>query len=490
MTALPDFVDLKPLLGELPATRSAEVTVLRYRVKLITPMMGGGVEAGKPDTHQPIRARSLRGQFRFWWRVLARGGMFGSCVSSSGAPSPNDWRNWERSVWGGMGDKPDELAASTIGLAVSEVTPPKRFGFDCAEFGVAMGRERMPGNDAEHAHGWCRYVFFSAEGRQDQPAKTLIASGLQFTLAVSVKSTDPVRIKMARQVVSFWASFGGIGSRTRRGAGAVQVNELLAGGQEALLCALADGSAKRCKSIRVAAEPALTSAYQAFKASIVPMIEFRQWPDLARDGTKGSPRTYGLSHWPEAHEIRKAAGVSIPAHAPGRTGWAGRDYPMPRAAFGLPIVVHFKDRRNRTSTADDSGFDPADRTILPVVNDVALERMASPLILRPIAVSASSFRPCTVFIDSSAMGDQPLEWVAITPSDAAHATNDVWAVWDATWPANALARGARAWPQALPWALSDHETANGLPGEFSPAQSAVEAFFNSRLVRAHAQPNP
>lgn len=490
MTALPDFAALKPLLDELPATRSAEVTVLRYRVKLITPMLGGGVEAGVPDERQPIRARSLRGQFRLWWRVLARGGMFGSCVSQHNTPTPDDWRSWERSVWGGMGDKPDELAASTIGLAVSEVTTPKRFDFDCAEFGVEMGRERMSVKDAEHAHGWCKYVFFSAERRQDQPAKTLIAPGLQFTLAVSVKSTDPVRIKMVRQVVSFWASFGGIGSRTRRGAGAVQVTELLAGGQEALLCALTDGSAKRCKSIRVVAEPATASAYQAFKASIVPMIEFRQWPDLARDGTKGSPRTYRLSHWPEAHEIRKAAGVSKPAHAPGVTGWAGRDYPMPRAAFGLPIVVHFKDRLNRTSTADDPRFDPADRTILPVVNDVVLERMASPVILRPIAVSASSFRPCTVLIDSSAMGDLPMESVSITSSDAAHATNDVWAVWDATWPAEALAVGGRLRPQALPWALSDHETAKGLPGEFSPAQSAVEAFFNFRLVRAHAKSNP
>lgn len=478
MTALPDFAALKPLLDELPATRSAEVTVLRYRVKLITPMLGGGVEAGVPDERQPIRARSLRGQFRFWWRVLARGGMFGSCVSTGDTPSPDDWRDWERSVWGGMGDKPDELAASTIGLAVRDSTRPYEVDFDVEQFGARMGRTPRQGERPELVHAWCKYVFFGAEGRDGQDAKRLVAPGLQFTLEVTLKSIDTARINMVRQVVTFWATFGGIGSRTRRGAGAVQVFEVN-GEQQTLLCALTDGSAASCTSIRVVAEPAVNSAYEAYQASIEPMIEFRQQPPLGRAVADRSTRTRPLSLWPEAHEIRKSAGVWLQSHEPAANGWNGRTYPMARASFGLPIVVHFADR-DQDSLFDVTGSDPVDRTILPEVNGEVAERMASPLILRPVAVSPKLFRPCTLLIDTLAMGDTELEWVKLANGEVVHI--DRWSVWDKDW---AKATGSKQTPPAL----SRHLSTKGLLGEFSPARSAVEAFFNYRLASASASAN-
>ena len=36
-----------------------------YRIKLLTPLFGGGVEAGKPDPTLPIRGTSIRGQLQF-----------------------------------------------------------------------------------------------------------------------------------------------------------------------------------------------------------------------------------------------------------------------------------------------------------------------------------------------------------------------------------------------------------------------------------------
>ena len=41
-----------------------------YQIELITPMYGGGVEAGVVDEEMPVRATSIRGQLRFWWRLL------------------------------------------------------------------------------------------------------------------------------------------------------------------------------------------------------------------------------------------------------------------------------------------------------------------------------------------------------------------------------------------------------------------------------------
>lgn len=46
---------------------STQITVC---CELITPMYGGGVKAGRVDCKMPIRASALRGQLRFWWRLL------------------------------------------------------------------------------------------------------------------------------------------------------------------------------------------------------------------------------------------------------------------------------------------------------------------------------------------------------------------------------------------------------------------------------------
>ena len=37
--------------------------------KLITPLFGGGVEAGKNDENIPVNGKCIRGQLRFWWRA-------------------------------------------------------------------------------------------------------------------------------------------------------------------------------------------------------------------------------------------------------------------------------------------------------------------------------------------------------------------------------------------------------------------------------------
>lgn len=40
-----------------------------YSLQLVTPMFGGGVEAGKPDPVTLIRRSAIRGHLRFWWRA-------------------------------------------------------------------------------------------------------------------------------------------------------------------------------------------------------------------------------------------------------------------------------------------------------------------------------------------------------------------------------------------------------------------------------------
>ena len=39
-------------------------------LRLLTPIIGGGVRPMEPDRAQPVRVTALRGALRWWWRVL------------------------------------------------------------------------------------------------------------------------------------------------------------------------------------------------------------------------------------------------------------------------------------------------------------------------------------------------------------------------------------------------------------------------------------
>ncbi|MDR9777900.1 type III-B CRISPR module RAMP protein Cmr1, partial [Rhizobium hidalgonense] len=74
--------------------------------EVVTPMYGGGVEAATIDTKMPIRVSAIRGQLRFWWRLLAK----------------NKWklgntkaiRDAEFALWGGMGDDSGGRASQVL----------------------------------------------------------------------------------------------------------------------------------------------------------------------------------------------------------------------------------------------------------------------------------------------------------------------------------------------------------------------------------------
>src|SRR5690606_28219958 len=58
------------------ALQKERPVILEERFEVITPIFGGGVyidqnsaHAKKPDELTPVRASSVRGQLRFWWRA-------------------------------------------------------------------------------------------------------------------------------------------------------------------------------------------------------------------------------------------------------------------------------------------------------------------------------------------------------------------------------------------------------------------------------------
>ena len=305
-----------------------------FRCKLVTPMMGGGVASREVDTGMPVRASGIRGQLRFWWRLLAK------CKKEWGLRDPRDRREAERKLWGGIGSRGP--VASRVWLRVRCTGNPVK----------VSPKNYQPG-----------YALFPATNdKVDGKTVThdLLKEGLTFELYVGFDaSLDQAHRDQVHTALRWWASFGGIGARTRRGLGAVWVE-----GFEPVTAA----EVEQCDGCRLMMGAPVDKPLRAWETAIAHLRAFRQGPGVGRNpgAPQGRP---GRSRWPEADMIRRASGRHAPQHPPQHKVadcW-------PRAAFGMPIVVHFKDHG-----------EPEDVSLQPIVDGEIRERMASPLILRPM----------------------------------------------------------------------------------------------------------
>ena len=212
----------------------------------------------------------------------------------------------------------------------------------------------------------------------------------------------------------WWLHFGGIGARTSRGFGALAIDRIegmparwrsrfeppdpaqLSGWLRAAPRPLAAASACRWRTLRgheiLFARRSEPTAERAHIAALSALREFRQGIGLGR--AKGTRRLEGQSHWPEAHMMRFIAEQNPDWHA--RGDWEHRpprgkeaDYKRdgtwsaPRAAFGLPLGIQFKDARDK----DASGW-------------IHMSRFPSPLRIRPLALKGGHYTAvCLLYTD-------------------------------------------------------------------------------------------
>lgn len=163
------------------------------------------------------------------------------------------------------------------------------------------------------------------------------------------------------------------GARTRRGLGAVQLLKTSNGAPSVLLKAITAEEAKAA-GCELLLKNSSVNAYSAWQTAVNKLRDFRQKPDLGRNVGQQANRP-GRSRWPEPDAVRRLTSRNASQHAPEHN--AGNIFP--RAAFGLPIIFHFQ-----------GGGDPADTSLNPVINGVKMERMASPVILRPIQTGTNA----------------------------------------------------------------------------------------------------
>jgi len=338
------------------------------RLRLITPLYGGGVRPGEVSVDEPFAPTGIKHQIRWWWRRLAR---FGCLPQVEGTAGPLDGEalyQREAQLFGGAVRANDEHAQRMV---------PSRIRVTVSNVNLASTRS-IDADDAQL--GALKFVLFSAypQKRLQVLAKELLAAGASFTLTVECPESE--RLELA-EAIRWWVQLGGLGARTRRGCGSLALDGRTAAPSKMTTSRsdpeahtkviervgryLDAAEAAKCK-IMLKALPMPTApgvprhfsgATKAWGEAVEWLRRYRQGHDarefgkeligdptlrLTREGaavrplgTSGAAVSYrpGRTKWPEADNVRHVGGLT---NAAGYAMSSTVDH-MPRAALGLPI---------------------------------------------------------------------------------------------------------------------------------------------------------
>lgn len=376
--------------------------------RLVTPMYGGGVKSAEPDIQQPIRVTAIRGQLRFWWRLLASQKVFR-------LPENLNIRQAEFALWGGMNDGDESGKASAVLLRVSNILFEK---------GNTWHKQSATAPYTEYAPRMSdilNYVLFPARDTDICLLKPKFSWQLEWHIDKNapifwrtekkdgkekrIKFSDETYQELSKQVIEtlrWWTTFGGMGARTRRGCGAFAVEKstlpeivkpISLDEIQAANCQLVtvdrnniikewEQEQEKSQSKKKKSKWEKDDAMFAWEFAVKRLRDFRQGVNVGRnepsDEAKAAGKPAGRSRWTEPDAIRR---ITI-----GEQKYRGKHIPkqngsnqFPRGMFGMPIIFHFPPFE-RVNGQFVPTHEPQDTSLQPV----GKERMASPVIIRPI----------------------------------------------------------------------------------------------------------
>jgi CRISPR-associated protein Cmr1 len=366
-----------------------------FPLRTITPVVGGGSKKLEPDPAEPVRLPAVRGVLRWWWRALFHG-----------EQSAEELFAQEARLWGGVDvpvGKGREAEPSRVRLDVGLGRPGTVAAAGTHPIGQ-YGNLRSAPDWTDPALGYGLFPLQRSQEergeherrRPGQPLSThSIRTGLDFRLVVSITESDPERVRQVLLAIWAWIRFGGLGARTRRGFGALELtgpvestgdwNPPLGFGTRRVegewreLRSLVASSARLGSGARLLLGPERKTAGDAHGTAVSLLKTFRQGIGYGR--RQGRGKNPGHSNWPEADVMRSLVEIA-PRDAISEAEAGNRG--VPRAAFGLPLLIKFKDKSDQR----------ADATLVPTSGG----RWSSPLILRPVATVAGRYRPAALFL--------------------------------------------------------------------------------------------
>lgn len=388
-----------PLPENLSTVRAKPFWEATFEVELLTRLFGGGVEARKLDPLCWLRPSALKSALRFWWRA-AYGHLH---------PDLKSLRQREGELFGSPGRFENGKLKGGPGLVsveVRSVTAPE------------------PRSFVDPQHSAFHSAYFAAALADPPSALGLPGAVARVLLTVSAlappsEETEKANGEALEEILTalrLWLVLGGVGSRTRRGAGAIGLRDPQEAGklgvpQEPVgletflrkVCSakvtVHPGAFLLGRTLQVFLGRPSASAVAAHESLLDAIREARQ--DRAHPPERRGPDGWGRSRWPEPDAIRLKVGPKRKwVHDPASAN-SGR---YPRAALGLPIVFHFKTPPT----------EPANHVLTAACDTgrVRLARYPSPVILRavrtwegntPQAVPVALFTRCTLPADALAV---------------------------------------------------------------------------------------
>ncbi len=368
---------------------TAEIAV---RVEVVTPILGGSNRTRSIDDVDVIRAATVRGHLRFWWRAL-KAHEYGN---------PKELYIAESALWGRAATDEGGRSAVEIRIEVEQAGT-----IDESDIRLYDSR------DGEATPG--AYALWPARAKRERgevkaPPAPRRRPGTRYRLTLVAPEDREVEL---RNAVRAWLLFGGYGSRTRRGLGSFKVVENAntwlpaSATREAFtvifgrdVFALPVGSTIDVPWLGGAwifvGKPD-TDAVRAWTTALDWLKEFRQGTSgksgsRAREpgANKQQPQRPSISNWPEADKIRYLSGKTM-SHRP-----RYNDTPAwPRAGFGLPIIGQFQTKARDGTQLDEPGpFELRWRS-----GRDEHDRLASPLIVKALPFANGAFVPCALWLN-------------------------------------------------------------------------------------------
>lgn len=392
---------------------SSQTKELKYLITLVTPMMGGGVEAGEPDKNHPFREKALRGKLRFWWRLLAKAGAFTGVKKGING---NELYQAEAELFGG--DSKNENTNKN--LAKLNRLKIKFYNIKDID-NISYKEPKVSNRNNKKKLDWINkfkypdYALFPADVQGKSqinvnnydtlvsgiqkwkiargnyiPPKELIKEGASSNLILNINIGEQNKrdfVNEIKETMRWWVSFDGFGSRTRRGLGKVKVKVKENSDIEFKnIDSISIDDARKASCHLILSSRTSKEPLEMWDYAIAKLRDFRQ----GRIGRNFEGKIPKRSFWPEADIIRNKTKQSLNRHKPNHPVLKISDNLFPRASFGLPIT--FKFIHNKYNEINPN-LDPATKNLLPQHSN----RLASPVFLIPYW-NGNSWQPAALLL--------------------------------------------------------------------------------------------
>ncbi|RDI95594.1 type III-B CRISPR module RAMP protein Cmr1 [Meiothermus sp. QL-1] len=327
-------------------------------------MFGGSAIPREVDRENPVRAASVRGHLRFWWRATA-GARYATAEELFRA---------EEEIWGSA----------------------ERYGRVALRVVEQRGEQEVRPSDLVPDRGTARTGpmerFFLHPFNENKRENTPEAFGLQsvaFTLELTLNLAESEKEHL-RRAIRAWIAFGGIGARTRRGVGALEVTE-----------DLKDWLPSSPEQLRewFSVQPPKEVCHTTLAGAVVRLGPARR-PE-AKDPYKGHAAWRELgrfwARFRKGHFVEDPKTNETMAYTPMAGGkWLDhqtllafqhgqKQIALAKPYLGLPIVYQ---RLGKSFSGTLEAVHTGGR------------RMASPVILKPIVFADGSIRPAVIILNA------------------------------------------------------------------------------------------